>query len=66
MEECHWFRTGLHDVVPVLRIFSWKEMQTLISGSDKPINVEDWKENTNYAGGYTDTHATILMFWQVN
>jgi len=65
MEECRGFRTGLLDVVPILRIFSWKEMQTLISGSDKPINVQDWKANTNYAGGYTATHNTILMFWQV-
>ncbi|ODM98224.1 Ubiquitin-protein ligase E3C [Orchesella cincta] len=64
-DECHFFRCGLRDVVPILRIFSWKEMQTLISGSDKPIDVQDWKANTNYGGGYGPTHKTIESFWEV-
>ncbi|CAL8115436.1 unnamed protein product [Orchesella dallaii] len=64
-DECHFFRCGLRDVVPILRIFSWKEMQTLISGSDKPIDVQDWKANTNYGGGYGPTHKTIEIFWEV-
>ncbi|CAL8126160.1 unnamed protein product [Orchesella dallaii] len=64
-DECYYFRCGLLDVVPILRIFSWKEMQTLISGSDKPIDVQDWKANTNYGAGYTSAHQTIELFWQI-
>ncbi|ODM89400.1 Ubiquitin-protein ligase E3C [Orchesella cincta] len=64
-EECYYFRCGLLDVVPILRIFSWKEMQTLISGSDKPIDVQDWKANTNYGSSYSPIHPTIEMFWNV-
>ena len=65
-DECIYFRRGMCDVVPILRMFSWREMQTLISGSDKPIDIGDWMEHTNYTGGYTADHPCIQLFWQVS
>lgn len=64
-EECRNFRAGMMDVVPCYRMFSWKELQTLISGSDKPIDIDDWRANTIYGPEFSDTHNTIQMFWQV-
>jgi ubiquitin-protein ligase E3 C len=64
-EECKAFRAGMLSVIPIFSMFSWKELQTLISGSDKPIDVEDWRKNTNYGTGFADNHPTIQMFWQV-
>lgn len=63
--EIRSFRAGLLDVVPTLKMFSWKELQTLISGSDRPIDIEDWRANTNYGDTYADNHPTIEVFWEV-
>jgi len=40
-------------------------MQTLISGSDKAIDIEDWMANTNYGTGFDAEHDTIKIFWEV-
>lgn len=64
-DECRSFRAGMLDVVPSVRMFSWKELQTLISGSDKPIDIDDWRANTNYGDNFSDNHPTIQFFWQV-
>ena len=38
-------------------------MNFLISGQDI-IDINDWKENTNYKGNYNANHPVIKMFWQ--
>ena len=65
-EMCRYFRDGLFSVCPIPRLFTWKELQTLISGSDKPIDIEDWKGHTNYTGGYDAAHPMIVHFWEVS
>lgn len=44
------FREGLNDVVPIqlLQIFNFKELQTLISGTEEPIDIKDWRKHTSY------------------
>ena len=53
-QQCDAFLNGMRDIVPVdwLRMFSEKELQWLISGSDQPIDVQDLKNHCQYAGGF--------------
>ena len=61
------FRQGLSDVIDLdwSRMFSYRELQTLISGADHEINVDDLQVNTKYGNGFSETHETIVNFWQV-
>ncbi|XP_055330694.1 ubiquitin-protein ligase E3C-like [Paramacrobiotus metropolitanus] len=61
------FRDGINDVVPIqlLQIFNFKELQTVISGTEEPIDVSDWRKNTYYASPYDDEHPTIQSFWRI-
>jgi len=65
--QCIAFRNGLEDVIGLdwLRMFSYRELETLISGAEHAISVEDLQANTNYSGGYTADHPTIKAFWEV-
>ena len=42
-----------------LRMFSHRELETLICGAEHEISVEDLQAHTNYSGGYTADHLTI-------
>lgn len=48
-----------------IRMFDPRELQTLISGAQTPIDLEDLKAHVNYSGGYSPTHPTIEVFWKV-
>ena len=39
-----------------LRMFDHRELQTLISGAEVPVDVDDLKHHTNYSG--TNSHKT--------
>ena len=49
----------------LLSIFCAPELQILISGSSSGISVDDLKQNTRYAGGYTTLDRNISRFWAV-
>ena len=36
----------------------------MLSGQDD-IDLNDWKENTIYKGGYNENHPLIRMFWEI-
>ena len=61
------FRQGLSDVIDLdwLRMFSYRELQTLISGADHEINIDDLEKNTKYGNGFCETDDTIVNFWSV-
>jgi ubiquitin-protein ligase E3 C len=42
-------------------MFSPYEMQLLISGEQKPIDIENMRQNVNYGGGYHDNHPYIQV-----
>ena len=46
------FRAGLLSVIPShwFCLFNQNELQVLISGAHVPINVQDLRQNTSYAG----------------
>ncbi|XP_071445333.1 ubiquitin-protein ligase E3C [Hetaerina americana] len=65
--QCSAFKQGLANVIPLewLQMFDTRELQVLISGAPIPVDVEDLRRNTAYAGGYSPEHPTIRAFWTV-
>ena len=58
------FLTGFRQVIPLdlIKIFDEQELELLISGLPE-IDVDDWKNNTEYQG-YTLASAPIQWFWR--
>ena len=63
-EQLKEFLRGFHDIVPaeLVSIFSEQELELLISGLPD-INVDDWKNNTEYHN-YTAASPQIQWFWR--
>ncbi|KAJ1734065.1 E3 ubiquitin-protein ligase tom1 [Coemansia biformis] len=59
------FLSGFHDVIPgdLIQIFNEQELELLISGMPD-IDVDDWRNNTVYHGGYSSSSAQIQWFWR--
>ncbi|KAG6809182.1 hypothetical protein H0H92_001273 [Tricholoma furcatifolium] len=49
----------------LIRMFHRQEIQTLISGPNKPIDLDDLRRHTTYTNSYHDKEETIVMFWNV-
>jgi len=65
--QCRAFLRGFRDLVPLewIRMFSPSEMQLLIGGALRPIDVADMRANTRYGGGYHDTQPYVGAFWEL-
>jgi ubiquitin-protein ligase E3 C len=66
------FLQGLGQIIQPawLSMFNQAELQTLVSGENADIDVEDLRRNTQYGGVYTigddnQEHETIQLFWKV-
>ncbi len=59
------FLSGFHEIIPapVISIFNEQELELLISGMPE-IDVDDWKNNTEYTG-YTIASPQIQWFWRL-
>ncbi|XP_065565345.1 E3 ubiquitin-protein ligase NEDD4-like [Artemia franciscana] len=59
------FLEGFSEIIPIenIRDFNEDELEFLLCGI-KEINVNDWKVNTEYLGGYSSNHRVILWFWK--
>ncbi|KAK6740124.1 hypothetical protein RB195_008539 [Necator americanus] len=55
---------GLHQIIDrdFLRVFTVDQVELVLSGS-REIDLEDWRKNTEYRGGYFDEHVVIEWFW---
>ncbi|EPB70835.1 HECT-domain protein [Ancylostoma ceylanicum] len=55
---------GLHQIIDrdFLRVFTVDQVELVLSGS-REIDLEDWRKNTEYRGGYYDEHVVIEWFW---
>lgn len=64
---CAAFLRGFTSVIPAswIAMFSPRELAMVLSGSDAPIDVADWRAHARYASGYHDQHPAIRSFWQV-
>ncbi|RKP15406.1 hypothetical protein BJ684DRAFT_7045 [Piptocephalis cylindrospora] len=62
------FSEGLNQQIPRrwLGIFSTQELQHLVSGTSRYIDLDDLRTNTVYSREYTQTnHPVIARFWRV-
>lgn len=59
------FAKGFHDIIPanLIQMFDERELEYLLCGLGE-INVNDWRSNTQYRGGYHDKHVVIQWFWK--
>jgi hypothetical protein len=64
------FRRGLKSQLDQkwLSIFDSNELQRLISGSDQPIDIDDWQQHTQYDqrtdASCSATHRVVKWFWK--
>ncbi|XP_040174816.1 E3 ubiquitin-protein ligase HECW2 [Anopheles arabiensis] len=66
LEQTEWLVRGFNEVVDhrLVAVFDASELELVISGTVE-IDVHDWRANTEYRGGYHDTHHVIMWFWAV-
>ncbi|MEQ2203271.1 E3 ubiquitin-protein ligase nedd4 [Xenoophorus captivus] len=59
------FKEGFFELIPtdLIRIFDENELELLMCGLGD-VDVNDWRQNTNYKGGYCGDHVVIQWFWK--
>lgn len=57
---------GFHEIIDhrLVSVFDARELELVIAGTAE-IDVKDWRKNTDYRGGYHDSHMIIQWFWIV-
>uniref|UniRef100_A0A8C2IMP2 HECT-type E3 ubiquitin transferase n=1 Tax=Cyprinus carpio TaxID=7962 RepID=A0A8C2IMP2_CYPCA len=57
---------GFYEVVDsrLVSVFDARELELVIAGTAE-IDLNDWRNNTEYRGGYHDGHIVIRWFWGV-
>ena len=57
---------GFYEVIDprLVSVFDARELELVIAGTAE-IDVKDWRKNTDYRGGYHDSHTIIQWFWIV-
>jgi E3 ubiquitin-protein ligase HACE1 len=60
------FLSGFHEFIPpsLISLFDEYELEMLLSGLPE-ITVSDWKDNTEYSGGYDQETPVVQWFWEV-
>ncbi|MGH0143339.1 UNVERIFIED_CONTAM: hypothetical protein FKN15_007401 [Acipenser sinensis] len=55
---------GFYEVVDarLVSVFDARELELVIAGTAE-IDLSDWRSNTEYRGGYHDSHIVIRWFW---
>lgn len=56
---------GMREMIPLAYLdpFDAQELEWVIAGTPE-IDLEDWKKNTDYRGGYHKNHKVIKWFWK--
>ena len=63
-DQLSHFKMGFYEIIDkeLIRIFNEQELELLISGLPE-IDVDDWKNNTEYVG-YSNTSPQVQWFWR--
>ena len=66
-EQCRAFLSGFRVMIPLewIRMFNTKELQLLISGDQRAIDIDDLKRNIYYASGYHESQPYIADLWSI-
>jgi len=64
-EQLFELLVGLYEIVPLglLTVFDFQELELAMCSIDY-IDVDDWKQNTQYEG-FSESSDTIIWFWQI-
>jgi len=59
------FLRGFHEIIPapLISVFNEQELELLISGMPD-IDLDDWRANCDYQGGYTIASPQVQWFWR--
>uniref|UniRef100_A0A2P2JSA9 HECT-type E3 ubiquitin transferase n=1 Tax=Rhizophora mucronata TaxID=61149 RepID=A0A2P2JSA9_RHIMU len=70
-QQVHKFAQGFGDILSTSRLQKFffqslelEDLDWMLHGSERPIDVEDWKAHTEY-NGYKETDPQISWFWKV-
>lgn len=65
--QCHALLQGFRTLIPLewIRMFNTHELQLLLSGDQRRINIMDMRQNTHYSGGYANAQPYIDQFWDI-
>jgi ubiquitin-protein ligase E3 C len=66
-DQCRALLAGFRMLVPLewIRMFSTRELQLLISGDRRKIDLADMMANVHYGSGYHPSQPYVQTFWQV-
>lgn len=66
-EQTSAFIRGFRSIINPdwLALFSTQELQRLISGDTSPLDLKDLRRNTQYFGGFHDSHRVIGWLWDI-
>lgn len=66
-EQTSAFIRGFRSIINPdwLSLFSMVELQRLISGDTSPLDLKDLRRNTQYFGGFHDSHRVIGWLWDI-
>ncbi|CRL00069.1 CLUMA_CG013353, isoform A [Clunio marinus] len=66
-EQTSAFIRGFRSIINSdwLSLFSMVELQRLISGDTNPLDLKDLRRNTQYFGGFHDSHRVIGWLWDI-
>lgn len=66
-KQCQAFLKGFRDIIPLdwIRMFNSAELQLIIGGDSKRIDLEDLMRHATYSGGYHPSQPYIQDFWNV-
>ena len=61
------FLRGFRDLIPVdwIRMFDARELQMVIGGQQRALDLDNMREFTAYGGGYHPSQPIIQWFWEV-
>lgn len=64
-EQTNQLVRGFNEVIDLrlVSVFDAREMELVLVGTAE-IDLNDWRQNTEYRGGYHDTHPVIEWFWE--
>lgn len=58
---------GFRELIPIpwIRMFNTRELQLLINGETRKIDLDDLKAHTNYSSGFHESQPYIQSFWRI-
>jgi len=65
--QCRSLLKGFRELIPIewIRVFNTTDLQLLISGDLRLIDIVDMKKHVNYGSGYHESQSYIEGFWTI-